>query len=200
MKILTILCLLFLSACSVQVIDMAPEPTKQKFDLSDTEGDGIIKARDECVNSAPGTKVDNNGCGSNKVYKTRRRLDINFGNNSYEVKYEYLSRIKKLADFMNKYKKSKVTIEGHTSSRGTAALNKVLSKNRALAVKNILVKNFYVNGSRINTVGYGFEKLLVEGTTKKNHEKNRRIVAEVTGDAGLAEMKWTIYSVDNEDE
>tara|TARA_B110000881_G_scaffold220295_1_gene244883 strand:+ start:1327 stop:1929 length:603 start_codon:yes stop_codon:yes gene_type:complete len=200
MKIITILCLLCLTACSVQVIDMTPEPTKQKFDLTDNEGDGIIKARDDCPDSGAGAKVANSGCGTNTIYTRRLRLDVNFDNNSYEVKYEYFSRIEKLADFMNKYKKSKVTIEGHTSSRGTAALNKTLSKNRALAIKNILVKNFYVNGSRINTVGYGFERLLVEGTTKKNHEKNRRIVAEVTGNAGLAEMKWTIYSVDNEDE
>ena len=40
MRLLTIFCVLFLSACSVQVNDMTPEPTVQNFNLSDAEGDG----------------------------------------------------------------------------------------------------------------------------------------------------------------
>jgi OmpA-OmpF porin, OOP family len=199
MKILIIIALLFTTACSVQVIDMAPEPTKQKYDLTDNEGDGVIKARDECPDSNAGAKVDNIGCGKSTLYTRRLKLAVHFDNNSYEVKDKYYPRIKKLADFMNKYTQSKVTIEGHTSSRGTAEHNILLSKNRALAIKDILVNRYDVRSYRIKTVGYGFDRLLVEGTTKKNHQKNRRIVAEVTGSAGVAEMKWTIYSVDEEE-
>jgi len=200
MKIITILCLLFLSACSVQVIDMTSDPTKQKFDLMDKEGDGIINARDNCPDSDAGEKVANSGCGSSSIFTKRLRLNVNFDNNSYRVKPEYFTRIKNLGDFMNKYEQSKVTIEGHTSSRGTAELNKVLSKNRALAIKNILVKNFNVSSSRIKTVGYGFDRLLLEGTTKPIHKKNRRIVAAISSNVSFADMKWTIYSVDDEGE
>ena len=34
MKVLTMLLVLVLSACSVQTIDMAPEPTQQQFDAA----------------------------------------------------------------------------------------------------------------------------------------------------------------------
>ncbi|PKI17599.1 OmpA family protein [Colwellia sp. 12G3] len=198
MKLITILSVLLLSACSVQVIDMTPEPTKQKFDLSDSEGDGIILARDECPNSNAGAQVGNNGCGSNTVHKIRHRLDVNFDTNSFKVKDEYIEKIGKLAEFMTEYPQVVVSIEGHTSIRGLAAHNIKLSQNRAEAIKEILIQQFNIASDRVTTVGYGFEKLLLEGNDEYIHEKNRRIVAEISSDKEIIDMKWTIYSVDNE--
>ena len=54
-----------------------------------------------------------------------------------------------------------------------------------------------MSSERITTVGYGFEKLLLEGNDDYNHEQNRRIVAELSSDKSFTDMKWTIYSVDN---
>jgi OOP family OmpA-OmpF porin len=188
----------FISACSVQVIDMTTEPTVQQFDLSDSEGDGIISARDECPESNAGAQVGNNGCGTNTIETVRRNLEVNFDNNSYVVKNEYISEIEKLADFMIEYPQTQVTIEGHTSIRGKAALNKKLSQNRAQAIKSILIKKFNIASERITAVGYGFEKLLLEGDDDYIHVRNRRIVAEISSDRSLTDMKWTIYSVDDE--
>jgi len=42
---MTILLALSISACSIQIKEMTPEPTIQKFDLADSESDGIINAR-----------------------------------------------------------------------------------------------------------------------------------------------------------
>lgn len=190
--------MLFVSACSVQIIDMTAEPTVQKFNLTDTEGDGIILARDKCPNSSVGEKVDNNGCGTQTIETLRRKLEINFDSNSYVVKNEYLDEIKKLADFLIKFPGTKVTIEGHTSIRGKAELNKTLSQNRAQAIKEILIQSFNIEGKRINAIGYGFEKLLLEGDDEYIHARNRRIVAEISSDISFVDMKWTIYSVDVE--
>ncbi|PKG84226.1 OmpA family protein [Colwellia sp. 75C3] len=198
MKFIIFICVLFLSACSVHVIDMTPEPTTQKFDLTDSEGDGIIKARDDCPDSNIGAKVGNNGCGSSTVHTVRHRLDVNFDTNSSVVKSEYLPKIKELADFMTEYPQVSVSIEGHTSILGSATHNKKLSKNRARSIKDILIQRFDIASDRITTVGYGFEKLLFEGDDEYSHEKNRRIVAEISSDKSLTDMKWTIYSVDSE--
>ncbi|MEW6999651.1 OmpA family protein [Colwelliaceae bacterium BS250] len=198
MRFITFLSVLLLTACSVQVIDMTPEPTKQNFDLSDSEGDGIILARDECPNSNQGAKIGNNGCGSTTVHTIRHRLDVNFDNNSFEVKDEYFDQIAMLAEFMGEYPQIQVTIEGHTSIRGEAAHNKKLSQNRAEAIKNILTQNFNISSDRVTTEGHGFEKLLLEGNDEYIHAKNRRIVAEINSDREITDMKWTIYSVDNE--
>ena len=198
MRPLIILFAMFLSACSVQIVEMAPEPTVQEFDLNDLEGDGVIHARDECPESHSGAEVNNNGCGTETIETVRRKLEVHFDTDSYEVKDEFLPEIKKLADFMTQYPQTVVTIEGHTSIRGKAEYNQVLSENRAYAIKNILQKQFHILPERITAVGFGFEKLLVEGDDEYIHARNRRIVAEISADKTLIDLKWNIYSVDDE--
>ena len=198
MKLLTILCLFLVSACSTQTIDMTPKPTVQKFDLSDAEGDGIILARDECPESSSGAEVGNSGCGSETLETLRRKLEVNFDTNSHTVKREFLAEIEQLADFMNEFPQTEVIIEGHTSIRGKAEFNKTLSQNRAQAIKDILVQNFNIAEERIKPIGYGFENLLLEGNDEYIHARNRRIVAEISSDIHITDMKWTIYSVDDE--
>lgn len=198
MKLLTLLCVFFLSACSVNVVDMTPEPTVQKFDLTDQEGDGIILARDDCPETYTGAQVNNSGCGTQTVETIRRKLEVNFDTNSYVVKKKYFEEIQKLAEFMKEYPSAEVKIEGHTSIRGKAELNKTLSQNRAEAIKDILTKKFNIEAERIEAVGYGFENLLLEGDDEYIHARNRRIVAEISSDISLIDMKWTIYSVDDQ--
>lgn len=198
MKLLTLFCVLFLSACSVQVIDMTPEPTVQKFDLTDSEADGVITARDECPETDSGAEVNNNGCGTETIVTVRRKLEVNFETDSYVVKKQYLEEIQKLADFMMEAPQAMVSIEGHTSIRGKAEYNKTLSQHRAQAIKDILITQFGIAEERITAVGYGFEKLLLEGSDEYIHARNRRIVAELSIDKSYTDMKWTIYSVDDE--
>ncbi len=125
MRYMTFLTVLLLSACSLQIVEMTPEPTKQKFDLTDSEGDGVILARDECPNSKAGVQVDYNGCDSNtRIHTVRHRLDVNFDISSYKVKDEYMPQIAKLSEFMAEFPQVQVTIEGHTSIKGLAEYNK----------------------------------------------------------------------------
>ncbi|PKF60713.1 OmpA family protein [Psychromonas sp. psych-6C06] len=177
---------------------MTEQPTVQKYDLTDTEGDGIILARDECPDTYSGALVNNQGCGTQTVETVRRKLEVNFDTNSYEVKAQYFPEIEQLAQFMQEFPQAIVTIEGHTSIRGKASLNKRLSQNRANAIKEILTQKYGIDSARITAVGYGFDKLLLEGDDEYIHARNRRIVAEISSDKNLIDMKWTIYSVDNE--
>jgi OOP family OmpA-OmpF porin len=193
---MTILLALSISACSIQVKDMTPEPTVQKFDLADSEADGIINARDECPDSFAGAYVDNIGCGFDRIEKVRRKLQVNFTRGSYVVENDFLPEIKQLSDFMKDFPDANLTIEGHTSKRGAKALNKKLSQDRAQAIKNILVNTFDIDQARITAIGYGFNKLILEGDDEESHARNRRIVAEFSSYKSLTDMKWTIYSVD----
>lgn len=198
MKLINILItLLLLSACSVHVVEMAPEPTEQKFDLSDAEKDGVIAARDNCPDTFTGSAVDHQGCGTESLEKIRRQLLVNFPTNSSQVARKYYPEIKKLADFMQEFPSAMVTIEGHTSIRGKAEYNKKLSLRRAEAIKSILVNKYQIDAQRITAVGYGFERLLLEGDDEYIHARNRRIVAEIEIERSVVDMKWTIYSVDD---
>lgn len=198
MRLLLLISVLFLSACSVQVIDMTENPTVQKFDLNDPEADGVISARDECPASYSGAQVNNTGCGTETVQTARYKLEVNFETNSYVVNDEYLPEIEQLADFMNEFPATNVTIEGHTSIRGSVELNKTLSQNRAQTIKDILIQTFSIADERIIAIGYGFDRLLLEGDDESIHARNRRIVAEISSNKIFRDMKWNIYSVDKE--
>ena len=191
-----VILMLTIIGCSNAVVEMSSEPTVQKHDLSDAEGDGVINARDACLDTETGSKVDNSGCGSETVHKVRRELLVNFKTNSYVVAESYFPEIEILADFMKKYSESTVTIEGHTSIRGNKALNDTLSQNRAEAIKVILVSEFGIDESRITAIGFGFSQLLLEGNDEYIHARNRRIVAEISSEERITDQKWTIYSVD----
>ena len=194
-----IMCILslFIAGCSTEAIDMAAEPTVQVNDLRDYEGDGVIKARDICDETQVGSQVDNSGCGSETVHKAKRELLINFANNSYEVVPKYFPEIEELAKFMRKYPQANVTIEGHTSKVGTKEHNDTLSQNRAQAIKDILVSRFEIEEKRLTALGFGFERLLLEGNDEYIHARNRRIVAEISSHKIITDLKWTIYSVDD---
>ncbi|TEW55377.1 OmpA family protein [Psychromonas sp. RZ22] len=196
-KVSALIGLIFLSGCSTNAIDMAPEPTKQAFDLSDEEGDGVITARDNCPNSFAGAAVDSQGCSSEVVEKIRRKLLVNFATDSSYINPKYYNEIKGLADFMKEYPSVDVTIEGHTSIRGQAAYNKKLSLRRAEAIKKLLVGKYAIEENRVKAKGYGSEQPLLEGNDEYIHAKNRRIVAEIVSERKIVDMKWTIYSVDD---
>lgn len=198
MRFLTLLCILFISACSTHIIDMTEQPTQQKYNLVDMEGDGVIAARDKCPDSVAGALVDNTGCGTEYIETLRRDLEVHFDVDSYIVGEEYFPEIQELADFMTEFPQVKVTIEGHTSITGSAAHNLVLSENRAQAIKSILVEQFAIDAARIDAIGYGFEQLVDTGNDEAAHARNRRIVAELSTDKNNIEMKWHIYSVDEE--
>lgn len=188
----------FLFGCSTNAIDMtAAGPTVQQYDLNDHEGDGVINARDACEATEAGSEIDNSGCGSQTVYKVRRKLLVNFPFDSYIVDKKYYPEIESLAMFMKEYQGADVTIEGHTSKRGTKQHNQILSQSRAQSIKDILVNQYHIDEKRIKAVGYGFEHLLLEGDDEYIHARNRRIVAEISSQKRITDMKWTIYSVDD---
>lgn len=187
---------LLLSGCSFTAIEMAPNPTIQKYDLSDPESDGVISARDACPDTSFGADINNDGCGVETVEKTRRQLMVYFDSASAEISSEYYSEIEDLAQFLKEYPSANVIIEGHTSVVGDAKYNKMLSLQRADAIKELLVNKYKINESRIESVGYGVEKPLLEGDSEYVHAKNRRIVAEIFSEKKIKDLKWTIYSVD----
>ncbi|QUM79900.1 OmpA family protein [Moritella sp. 5] len=197
MKYIIVLILsLLLMACTTPIVDMADNTQIQLQDLSDADNDGVITSREKCPASFAGSKVDNYGCGADIINKVRQELKVNFASNSAVVSKRYFGDIEALANFMKKHLDTEVVIEGHTSKLGSKSLNMRLSQERAQAVMNILVNNFGIATSRVSAVGYGFERILDDGNTKSAHAKNRRIVAELTGENTSKDMKWNIYSVD----
>jgi outer membrane protein OmpA-like peptidoglycan-associated protein len=68
----------------------------------------------------------------------------------------------------------RVEVQGHTDNSGTAEHNKVLSEQRAEAVRAWLVQHG-VPADRLVARGYGQEKPLVPNVTAQNRSRNRRV-------------------------
>ncbi len=71
-------------------------------------------------------------------------------------------------------KVQRVRIEGHTDSSGDAGFNMQLSKDRAKAVKDYLVKKG-VAADRLESEGFGSTHPIGDNKTKAGREENRRV-------------------------
>ena len=100
---------------------------------------------------------------------------IYFDVNKDIVKPESYGTLKEIANILNEVPDVKVKIVGHTDSDGADAANLDLSKRRAASVKNELVKNFSVNGDRLETDGAGETKPVAPNDTPANKAMNRRV-------------------------
>ncbi len=68
----------------------------------------------------------------------------------------------------------KVRVEGHASSDGPKALNRFLSRSRAIAVMKYLV-GAGIAAERLDAEGYGDTKPIGDNGTKEGREQNRRV-------------------------
>lgn len=79
-----------------------------------------------------------------------------------------------LKAIMNDHPDLKIEISGHTDNRGNAYLNKKLSGERALSVRDYLIGQG-VSPDRMTSKGYGFDKPIAANNTEENRARNRRV-------------------------
>ena len=70
--------------------------------------------------------------------------------------------VERVASYLKKNKDSKVVIRGYASKDGPEALNLRLAKNRAAAVKNMLIKKYGIAADRIDAAGNGISEMFAE--------------------------------------
>lgn len=109
----------------------------------------------------------------------RVELDVKFDFDKAQVKEGSFADIKNLADFMVQYPQTTTVVEGHTDSIGTDGYNQGLSERRANAVRDVLVNQYGVAGSRVSAVGYGESRPVADNATDAGRAINRRVEAEV---------------------
>ncbi len=152
----------------------------------DGDNDSVLDKHDQCPNSPKGNKVDQYGCTDYSKMKPIKEevvtisLLVNFENDQYKVQEEYFPKIKRVANFLKKYPKTSLIIEGHTSSQGSSAYNKKLSQKRANEIMRILINGFAINATRLSAIGYGEEQLLDLADVFEAHKINRRIEGKIS--------------------
>jgi len=146
----------------------------------DTDGDGVPDSRDACPDTPRTHRVDARGCSIAIEEPARIELHVNFDFDKSDVKAQYLSEIRKVADYLNANPGTTATLEGHTDSRGADAYNQRLSQRRVDAVKGVLVTQLGVGASRLTAVGYGESRPLATNDTDAGRGQNRRVESVIT--------------------
>lgn len=103
---------------------------------------------------------------------------IFFAYDSSELSAEARSTLTMQANWLRKFPRVDVTIEGHCDERGTREYNLALGERRATAVKNYLISQG-VPASRMKTISYGKERPAVVGNGESTWSQNRRGVLVV---------------------
>jgi outer membrane protein OmpA-like peptidoglycan-associated protein len=107
--------------------------------------------------------------------------DVLFDYDKAALKPEAEQALKKVAVVLSQFPESKVTVEGYTDSKGTKAANMQLSRERAQAVKDWLVRNGGVLATNISTKGLGEQYPVAPNTNKDGTDNplgralNRRV-------------------------
>ncbi|MCH2256171.1 MAG: OmpA family protein [Alteromonas sp.] len=176
-------------------VDQCPNtPVGTKVDatgcaIKDSDNDGVVDSKDMCPDTPAGVKVDAKGCTVFDEETVEITLRVLFDNESAVVKMPKDPEISEFAEFMKQYPSTTAVIEGHTSAPGSEAYNMDLSKRRAANFKEVMVDMYGIEGSRLETIGYGETQLLDNGKNAEAHRVNRRISVTVKDTVKVAEEK-----------
>jgi OmpA-OmpF porin, OOP family len=142
----------------------------------DTDGDGVADKDDKCP-TVVGT-VANNGCPEvsddtmKKLNDYGKTILFNSGKASFQK--QTIPVLEAMTAILKEYPTAKFSLEGHTDSTGSEALNQKLSEERAAAVKNFLIENG-IDASRLSSKGFGESMPVDSNKTSKGKANNRRV-------------------------
>jgi peptidoglycan-associated lipoprotein len=99
--------------------------------------------------------------------------DAYFDLDSQQIRDDAKPVLQKDADWMKRWTSTKVMVEGHADSRGTAEYNLALGERRATAVRDYLV-NLGVGSDRVTVVSKGKESPVCTDENESCWQQNRR--------------------------
>jgi outer membrane protein OmpA-like peptidoglycan-associated protein len=106
--------------------------------------------------------------------KGRIALYINFDTDKASIRPDGKPAVDEIASLMKKEAALKLSVEGHTDNVGEAARNASLSRERAQAVVDALVKDG-IESARLSAAGHGAGKPLAGNGSEEGRARNRRV-------------------------
>jgi len=101
--------------------------------------------------------------------------DIYFDFDKSEIKPESKATIEEIAKLLQKNTSLKLYIVGHTDMKGTLEYNMALSKKRAEAVVEALIKGYNISSTRLSAQGVGPLTPVSTNKTEDGKKLNRRV-------------------------
>jgi peptidoglycan-associated lipoprotein len=100
-------------------------------------------------------------------------LPVYFDFDSSAIRPDQVERIEFNGDFLKENPEIRIRIEGNCDPRGTKEYNLALGERRAQSAKRYLA-NLGIDESRMDTISWGEEKLLLYGHDEISWAQNRR--------------------------
>jgi OmpA-OmpF porin, OOP family len=100
---------------------------------------------------------------------------ILFDTGSDRIRPESTPTLKEIGEMLKQHPELRLRIEGHTDNVGQAAANQALSEKRAAAVRQHLVGEYGIDGSRLESAGLGASRPTVSNDTPEGRQQNRRV-------------------------
>lgn len=104
---------------------------------------------------------------------------LEFENGKADILESMHKDLDKVANFLIDHPNLGLRISGHTDSAGKEESNLKLSQDRADAIRRYLIDEFNIKESRVEAIGYGSSKPIVEELTNKDRQLNRRVEFEI---------------------
>lgn len=151
----------FLGQAALPAVSAAPPPG-----ASDLDADGVPDAKDMCLGTPKGARVDSHGCWELN--------SLNFASDSNSVGAADMADVDEIVSVMKENPDLRIRIDGHADSTGSSAYNQTLSESRARMLKTSLEERG-IDGSRLETVGMGSHHPVASNKTRDGRQANRRI-------------------------
>ncbi len=168
-------------ACPAEPGIASTDPKTNGCPDPDRDKDGIPNTSDACPDERGPQDPDpkRNGCPKAFVKDGQIRIldQVKFKTNSADIlpgkeSEDVLQAV--LAVLVAHPEIKKIRVEGHTDSRGAAALNKKLSASRAASVVTWLTAH-QIDKGRLSSEGFGADRPISENTTDEGRQNNRRV-------------------------
>ncbi len=160
--------------------DQAGPAANQGCPDQDSDNDGIVDRLDKCPNE-PETKngyQDEDGCPDELpralVQFTGAIKGVNFGSGDAVIARSSYKVLDQAVEVLKESGGVRLEIAGHTDNQGQPELNRVISQERADAVRKYLVDRG-IDAGRLTAVGYGPDKPIADNTSANGRAKNRRV-------------------------
>ncbi|QIX60731.1 OmpA family protein [Hymenobacter lutimineralis] len=115
--------------------------------------------------------------------------NIEFDQDKASIRASMHPVLDRIALFMVDHPDFRLSIEGHTDSRGNPEFNEKLSQDRAEAIRRYIEQKGKLKPNRIDSMGYGSTKPLKDEVTEEDARTNRRVEFRIIKPEGAGGAK-----------
>ncbi|WP_144211389.1 OmpA family protein [Shewanella donghaensis] len=187
-----------ISACLASLLLTAcidtPKPAwveQQTRDLTDTDTDGVIAARDLCLTTPDGSVISNDGCERTTTTDKRASRVVMFEFDKHQLTRYESERLAKMVDAVKHFPDAKIYLIGDTSPEGSDAYNHQLAQKRAAEITRLIV-NQGVEQQQITTQTYDESNMIPAAMNGREH----RLVAVAKWQESGVEKAWHIFTTE----